>query len=218
MNLPHVVKRLNAEATRFRSDGGTIAEGIDETGRLGDDSDSEVAADARDRQRRTPRIPGVRVLRNGSSLTYGPPRGTPGWKRKGEIHPRRRNYPVHSAKGPGKPSYADSPELVAKLLGRRRIRVLRVALAQKGQTTEERDARAYLAVVLGHIESTPANIAAAELLIGWDKDDADARGRALRQIRDLRNRKYEAAALDRARRDFRAALYRLKQQRKRQPS
>jgi hypothetical protein len=86
---------------------------------------------------------------------------------------------------PGRPSYADAPELVERLLGQERIELLRASFTKRGATTkQERAARAYLAVFLRLLDSTVANRAAAELL-----------GADLRKIGDLRRRDYDEAAV-----------------------
>jgi len=201
MNQPEEVRRLNAESARFKGEGGTLPQMIDDSGSISGDRDAEVAADARNR-RGVPMIPGARVSRKtGASLTYFPPRGTPGWRRKGEIHPRRRTYPVHSAKGPRRPALEDALETVAALLGDRRFQLLRRGLASRGATKEEREARAYLAVLLRYLDATVAQEAAADLLLAGG---ADARG--LRKMRDLRARTYPFAAEVKAEADLRAAL------------
>jgi hypothetical protein len=92
-----------------------------------------------------------------------------------------------AAPATGRPSYADAPDLVPRLLGPERVAVLRASFKKRGANAEERAARIYLAVLLRALASTAANRAAAELL------DAD-----LRKIGDLRRREYDPSAVEAA--------------------
>jgi hypothetical protein len=153
-------------------------------------------------------LPGVRVSRKtGAPLTHAAPRGTPGWKRKGEIHPRVGTTGGRFARGARRPSLEDAPKLVAELLGQRRVRTLQASLTKRGATAQERRARVYLAVLLRYLDDTAANRAAAELLLRA----SDAK--ALRKIGDLRRREYDGRAIDQAESELRSALGRLRRRR-----
>jgi hypothetical protein len=207
----HDARRKDAEAERFGGGAEAPAAGIDKDGHLGGDPDAEAAAQARQR-RRAPVIPGARISKAGKPLTHAPPRGTPGWKKKGAVHPRRRQHPAFSAKGnpwggPWRhevfPAWA-MPAIVEAALGQGRVRRLRVGLLTKGATLEERRDRVYLAVLLDALDDTAAQKAAAVLLLGTDDEPA------LRKLRELRGRlrqgKYQPELVERAMDDFRALL------------
>jgi hypothetical protein len=87
----------------------------------------------------------------------------------------------------GRPSFGDSFDLVADLLGEHRVAVLRSSFKKRGANADERAARIYLAVLLRALGITAANRAAAELL-----------GADLRKIGDLRRREYDPAAVEAA--------------------
>jgi hypothetical protein len=128
-------------------------------------------------------------------------------KRIAIIRPTGRQLGA-AAPAVGRPSFEDAPELVAGLLGSRRVKALRVSLAKKGATTEERQVRAYLAVMLRYLGSTEANRAAAQLLLGATD------GEALRKIGDLRRRKYAPELTARVEQELRSELGRRSKQRR----
>jgi hypothetical protein len=175
---PERAEEKERQASAFGSESEASSPGFSRTGGLHGDADKEAEADAKLR-RRPPTIPGARIdRRTGKALTHPPSRGTGGWKRKGQIHPRQKG-----AVSPSTPSLADGPEFVEAVLGPRRIGVLRKSLARRGKpNAEETLARTYLGLLLKSLDSTMANKAAARLLLGSDGP------KELRKLADLRRR------------------------------
>jgi hypothetical protein len=118
-----------------------------------------------------------------------------GMRTRPKIRPTGRQL-GRPAPAVGRPSLDDSGPLMERLLGERRVAVLRASFARRGaQTLEQREARVYLAVVLRALDATAANRAAAELL-----------GADLRKIGDLRRRTYDPAAVAAATAELKATL------------
>jgi len=211
-------ERIDRELARFTEGDATIGGGFDADGNVATDgTDDEADALAR----RFPTLPGVAFNRTTRKpILRQPPRGTPGWASKGDIHPRRRTYKAHAAERSGwgtalRPSMEDAPTLVGKLLGARRITILRTALRKRGATKVEREARVYLAVVLDEIDHVNAQRATALALLGSADENAM---RVVREVRArLRRGEYPPELVEKARGEFRSALGRLRAQKQRMP-
>jgi hypothetical protein len=95
---------------------------------------------------------------------------------------------------------ASTRDLMERVLGPRRVEVLRAGLKGRGASSEERAARVYLAVLLRHVPWS--DHAAADLLLDASDD------KAIRKIQDVRRRDYDAAKLAAAKREMRESVKR----------